>query len=144
MRGKQKFGARKVKYDGIVFASKLEGDRYLFLRDLERNGEIQNLRMQVEYELLPRQSKQVTVTTVMKTKTKVEVKEKFLEHPVKYKCDFQYEYKGETITEDTKGSNKMASRDFPIRKKLMLYVHGIEVKVIKKATTPIEKLCTNS
>lgn len=140
MRGKQKFGARKVEHDGIVFDSKLEGDRYLFLRDLERNGEIQNLRMQVEYELLPRQSKMVTVH--MKTKDKVV--EKFLEHPVSYKCDFQYEYQGETITEDTKGSNKMASRDFPIRKKLMLYRHGIEVKVIKKATTPIEQLCTNS
>jgi hypothetical protein len=42
-RGKNKFFAHKVEYDGMVFDSRLEKDRYLFLVDAERRGEITDL-----------------------------------------------------------------------------------------------------
>lgn len=131
---KNKYHSSKVTYDGFVFDSRLEGARYLYLRNLEQKGVIQDLQMQVEYEILPRQSKQI----IKHLKTKDKIVEKPLERPVKYKCDFQYMYNGELVVEDVKGSSFAMSRDFPIRKKLMLYMHGIEVRVINSATQPID------
>lgn len=134
MTKKNKYHSSKVQYDGITFDSRLEGARYLYLHELERQHVIQDLQMQVEYELLPRQTKKV----IKHLKTRDKEEERFLEHPVVYKCDFQYMYNGELIVEDVKGSSLATSRDFSIRKKLMLYMHGIEVKVIKRATQPIK------
>lgn len=127
--GRTKYHSRKVVHDGITFDSKIEGERYLYLREMERQGVITDLQMQVEYEILPRQSKQI----IKHLKTKDKVVEKFLEHPVTYKCDFQYMHNGELVVEDVKGSSSAMSRDFPIRKKLMLFMHGIEIRVIKQA-----------
>lgn len=127
--GRTKYNSSKVVHDGITFDSKIEGERYLYLREMERQGVITDLQMQVEYEILPRQSKQI----IKHLKTKDKVVEKFLEHPVTYKCDFQYMHNGELVVEDVKGSSSAMSRDFPIRKKLMLFMHGIEIRVIKQA-----------
>ena len=46
-----KYGNRRVFYDGHWFDSKLERDRYIQLRLLERAGEIKGLRLQVPFEL---------------------------------------------------------------------------------------------
>lgn len=37
-RGKNKFFAHKVEYNGIKFDSTLERDRYIFLSNLEKEG----------------------------------------------------------------------------------------------------------
>ena len=55
---KSKFSnAKKTRVDGILFDSKLESDRYIFLKGLQRSGKIQNLKIQVPFELIEKQKK---------------------------------------------------------------------------------------
>lgn len=44
---------KKVELDGRSFGSKAESQAYLWLKDLEKLGEITNIRHQVRIELLP-------------------------------------------------------------------------------------------
>lgn len=133
------------------FDSKSELERWKYLKSLEDIGVIRDLQRQVTYEVIPKQTKKVVVH--MKTKDKVV--EKFLEHPVVYVSDFSYdkivwdspdkEPRWEKVVEDVKGATWRGGRrawssetpEFRIKKKLMLYVHGIEVKVVTKPTQEI-------
>lgn len=51
-----KYNAKKAEIDGITFDSKKEARRYAELKLLLRGGEIRDLRLQVEYELIPKQA----------------------------------------------------------------------------------------
>lgn len=101
-----KYGARKVRLpDGQVFDSSKEAQRYGTLRLLERAGKISGLRRQVSYELIPKQGTM---------------------RACKYIADFVYcDSDGNTVVEDTKGYRTEA---YKIKKKLMLWVHGIRIK----------------
>lgn len=102
-----KYKAKKVQVDGITFDSKREARRYCELRLLERAGEIRELELQKKYELIPKQGK---------------------ERAVHYIADFVYKDKsGAEIVEDTKG---FRTPDYVIKRKLMKWVHGIEIKEI--------------
>lgn len=103
-----KYGAKKVKYNGIVFDSKKECNRYCELRLLERAGKIQGLEMQKTFELIPSQR----------------INGKVVERPVTYKADFTYTENGKRVIEDTKG---FKTKDYIIKRKLMLYIHGIKI-----------------
>ncbi len=103
---KNKYRNTKVTVDGIEFDSKREVKRYTELKLLERTGEISDLQMQVKYELIPKQKG---------------------ERSCSYIADFVYNEKGETIVEDTKG---MRTPEYVIKRKLMLYIHGIKIKEI--------------
>ena len=48
-----KYNSRKTTVDGITFDSKKEARRYLVLKQMEQDGEIKNLRLQVPVELVP-------------------------------------------------------------------------------------------
>jgi len=48
---KSKFKNIRTTIDGVTFASKKEAARWIFLRDLEDNGVIVNLKRQVRYAL---------------------------------------------------------------------------------------------
>ena len=126
-----KYHNRKYIFDGIEFPSKLEGCRYLFLKDQERAGEISNLRRQVEFVLVPKQIEMVPV----QLKTKVKMVERVVELPVTYLADFVYEVApfGQTIIEDTKG---FKTKDYIIKRKLMRW-QGNPIREVKKATEPI-------
>lgn len=50
---KSKYGANKTLEDGILFDSKHESERYKELKMLERFRKIDNLRLQVPFELQP-------------------------------------------------------------------------------------------
>lgn len=50
---KSKYGANKTLEDGILFDSKHEAEIYKELKMLERVGKIDNLRLQVPFELQP-------------------------------------------------------------------------------------------
>lgn len=52
-----------------------------------------------------------------------------LERSVKYIADFVYTDKatGQTVVEDTKG---VRTKEYIIKRKLMLYLHGIRIKEI--------------
>jgi hypothetical protein len=54
-RNGTKYNAQKATVDGITFDSKHEKERYLQLKLLERGGVISDLRLQVEFELIPNQ-----------------------------------------------------------------------------------------
>ena len=102
-------------------ASKKEHGRAGELRLMERAGLISNLREQVRFELLP--SQYGTCGTDFKGK-EVRV---LLEHPLSYVADFVYEMGGKTVVEDTKG---FRTPEYKIKRKLMLWVHGIRIKEI--------------
>lgn len=116
-----KYGARKVRFDGITFDSQIEGYRYLRLKDMEKRGEISDLRMQVKYELIPKQVDDPDLPVR---------KQRVLERSCDYLADFVYKDKnGVTHVEDTKG---MKTKEYIIKRKLMLYVHGIKVEEINR------------
>lgn len=108
-----KYHARKVTIDGITFDSAKEAHRYQELRLLERAGAISGLRRQVKYELIPAQR----------------IGGKVIERAVTYIADHVYFDKrtGETVVEDVKG---MKTKEYVIKRKLMLYVHSIRIREV--------------
>ena len=102
-----KYGAKKITdpATGFTFDSKAEFIRWCELRIMERAGKLSDLKRQVKYELIPKQKGERACT---------------------YVADFVYiDSDGNTVVEDTKGVRTDAYR---IKKKLMLWVHGIRIK----------------
>ena len=106
-----KYHAKKTELDGITFDSRKEAQRYAELRLLERSGAIHNLQQQVRYELIPAQKKDG----------------KTVERACHYIADFVYEENGKTVVEDVKGYR---TKEYVLKRKLMLQVHGIEVREV--------------
>lgn len=129
-----KYGNHKIVNSFGTFDSELEWGRFVFLSNLQKEGKISGLKRQVEYQLLPAQYR----SEIKHLKTKDKVVERLVERPCSYKADFVYERDGKTIVEDCKGeSTKLFSTqtpDFKIKKKMMLYFHDIEIKIVSKAT----------
>ena len=118
-----KYQAQKCELGGQIFDSRKELRRWLELRLLERSGEITDLRRQVKFELIPAQREPDTIG-----KRGGVIKGKVIEHGVNYVADFVYKDKqGNTVVEDTKG---MRTKEYVIKRKLMLYVHGIRIREI--------------
>jgi len=117
-----KYRAKKMVIDGMTFDSKKEGLRFLQLKELDRQGKIKNLRMQVEYELIPLQKEPDTVGPRGGV-----IRGRVYEHKVTYIADFVYEENGKTVVEDVKG---MRTREYIIKRKLMLWRHGIKIREI--------------
>lgn len=108
------FGTRKVEFEGIKFDSEPEVQRYRILREAQKRGLISDLRLQVVFTLIPKQTELVEVQ--LKTKTKIV--ERFCEHPLTYAADFVYIKDGKEVVEDSKG---YATEDYIIRRKLMRF-----------------------
>lgn len=121
---KSKYGAKKVTVDGLTFDSKKEANRYRELKILEKIGEITNLQMQVKYVLIPAQREPDTVG-----KRGGIIKGKLIEREVSYIADFVYtDVNGNRVVEDVKGYRGGGAYEiFKIKRKLMLYVHGIKI-----------------
>lgn len=109
-----KYRNKKTVCGGIVFDSLAEAKRYEYLSSLQRSGHISNLRTQVEFELIPK-----LINENGKT-----------ERAVKYKADFVYSYEGIIgfVVEDVKG---FKTKDYIIKRKLMLEKHCITIKEVK-------------
>lgn len=128
-RSGQKYFSKKVIIDGISFDSKKESNRYLVLKNQERQGLIFDLQLQVPFVLIPAQYETVTEYTPKTHKEKT-VK-KLLERKLVYVADFVYSRNGEIVVEDVKGyKNSTAYAVYVIKRKLMLYVHGIRIQEI--------------
>lgn len=121
---RRKYGNKKIRVGGLVFDSKKEYRRWRELGLLERAGEITNLRRQVEYLLIPEQRAQRTETYTRGPKKGLCKPGELLERKVVYIADFVYEKAGETVVEDCKG---MRTKEYIIKRKLMLNVHGIRI-----------------
>lgn len=112
-----KYKNKKITRDGQEFDSLKEYRRYVELSLLEKAGTIQGLKRQAVFELLPAQFE----------KTDGKKRGKCLERAVKYVADFVYSENGKTVVEDTKG---VRTKDYIIKRKLMLYFHGIKIREI--------------
>lgn len=124
-----KYGNKKITYQGEEFDSKRECYRYIDLKFLEDCGAISNLRRQVKYELIPTQREKST-KVYKKGRKKGQPREgKIIEKAVTYIADFTYTdaATGETVVEDSKG---FRTKEFVIKRKLMLYVHGIKIREV--------------
>lgn len=109
----QKYGNTKVADAGITFDSKAEHKRWQYLVLMQRAGEISDLQLQVPFVLIPPQ--------VSPSGKK--------ERPTVYLADFVYQTKeGTRVVEDVKGA---VTPEFRMKRKLMLHVHGIEVKEVR-------------
>lgn len=118
-KGCNKYGAKRVG----KHASKKEHYRSATLQMMQRAGIIANLREQVKYELIPAQYGECGEDFKGRT-TRV-----LLERSCSYIADFVYIdcSTGQTIVEDTKG---MRTKEYIIKRKLMLSVHGIRIKEV--------------
>lgn len=125
-RNGTKYNAHKTEIDGIEFPSKHEANRYCELKLLERAGEISNLRLQVDFELIPNQY--ITEKRYGKNGKPLKDKQILLERKVVYRADFVYTDKdGNQVVEDTKG---FKTKEYLIKRKLMRYIHGIEIQEV--------------
>ena len=125
-----KYGNSKIKNAYGTFDSQLEYARFIFLSNRQKEGEISDLRRQVEYLLIPAQYG----TEIKHLKTKDKEVRVLLERPCSYIADFVYERNGKTIVEDCKGAKAIITETAKIKKKLLLWVHGIELRYIFSAT----------
>lgn len=117
-----KYYAKKVTRDGMTFDSVKEYKRWCELRLLEKAGAIFNLQRQVEFELIPAQRESDTIGVRGGVK-----KGKTIEQKCCYVADFVYTENGKTVVEDTKG---FRTKDYIIKRKLMLYIHGIRIREV--------------
>lgn len=106
-----KYHSRKITRDGMTFDSMKEYRRYCELLLLERAGAITDLQRQVKFELIPAQR----------------IDGKVAERACSYVADFVYQENGKRVVEDTKG---VKTKDYIIKRKLMLHIHGIRVKEV--------------
>lgn len=94
---------------------------------LQKAGKITDLQRQVAYELIPAQYQ--TYPRFSKKGERLKDGRKLLERKVEYVADFVYTdaETGETIVEDAKG---IKTKDYILKRKLMLAVHSIRIKEV--------------
>ena len=118
-----------VKTRGYDSAKEAERARVLHL--LEKAGKIQDLREQVRFELIPAQYD--VGTKIIPSKDgkpeKAQTVLKCVERAVYYVADFVYVdcATEEEVVEDAKG---VRTKEYVIKRKLMLWIHGIRVKEV--------------
>ena len=124
-----KYHSKKTRLsDGTVFDSRKEARRWQQLRLLESRGEIQDLKRQVEYELVPNQY-EILERYSDKTGKRLKDEKRLAERRVCYVADFVYTKDGEIVVEDTK-SPVTRTKDYIIKRKLMRHIHGIVIREI--------------
>lgn len=108
-----KYHNKKTFAFGIQFDSKKEAERYQELKLLEAAGEVQNVKTQVKFPLLPVQRDESG---------------KCIERAVSYVADFTYFTKdGQFVVEDTKG---VKTPEYILKRKLLYYFHKIKIQEI--------------
>lgn len=108
---RSKYHSQKTAYKGYVFDSKREAKRYAELLLLEQAGEIHDLQRQVVFPLIPSQK----------------IDGRVAERKCDYRADFVYYEGDKMIVEDVKG---FRTDDYIIKRKLMLWIHGIRIKEV--------------
>ena len=141
MRFKGKFNNKKMSTPDGEFDSKGEWERWLFLKEAQKNGQIKDLERQVKFSLIPTQYR----TEIVHLKTKDKEVQRVAEREVTYTADFVYKKPRttpidgpcgvyETVVEDFKG---FPNDRWPLKKSMMLYFHGVAIREVKKPTEPI-------
>ena len=122
-----KYHAKQTIVNGIKFASLKEARRYQELLLLQRAGAIQDLQMQVKYVLIPAQYE--TYEKYGKKGNRLKDGRRLIERECSYIADFVYytTHNRELVVEDTKG---FRTKDYAIKRKLLLWTHGIRIKEV--------------
>lgn len=127
MNTRNKYKNKKVFLDGKTFDSQKEAKRYVYLRELQKQGTISELREQVKFTLIPMQREE-SAEVYVKGSKKGELKQgKVLERETSYIADFTYMQDGKMVVEDTKG---FKTKEYILKRKMMLYFYGIRIKEI--------------
>lgn len=98
-----KYNNKKTVVDGITFDSRREASRYQVLRDELNRGEIDDLRLQQRYELIPKHGKNRAVF---------------------YVADFVYTRDGKEVVEDCKG---FRTDVYKLKKKIFEWKYNTEI-----------------
>ena len=106
-----KYKSRKIITEDGIFDSAREYQRWQELKLMQSAGMINGLKRQAKFELIPAQK----------------YAGKVIERACTYKADFIYNEGGQMVVEDSKG---FKTRDYKIKRKLMLWVHGIRIKEV--------------
>ena len=111
---RNKYHNKKTVLDGHEFDSEYESEKYAELLLLEKSGEITDLKLQPVFVLIP---------TIRDGSGKV------IQRAVTYKADFSYLdlRTGRVEVLDAKG---VKTDVYKLKKKMMLYFHGIEITEI--------------
>jgi hypothetical protein len=123
-----KYRNRKAVVDGIEFDSLKEAQRYWELKLMQRAGQISDLQLQKEFELIPAQYE--TYPRYGKKGQRLQDGKRCIEKSCTYKADFAYMKDGQLVVEDTKGYSDPASAGyakFVIKRKLLLWRYGIKI-----------------
>ena len=124
-----KYRSKKVTVNGITYDSKKEAKRHQELLLLEKAGAIRDLQTQVKFVLIPAQYE--NYERYSKTGKRLKDGKRLLEREVSYIADFTYKQADNLVVEDVKGfKQSTAYAVFVVKRKLMLYVHGIQVREI--------------
>ena len=120
-----KYHNHKIERDGEKYDSTKEYRRWCELKIMERAGMIHGLTRQKKFVLIPAQRKPDTVG-----KRGGKHKGKLIEREVAYYADYSYYDKdGNEVVEDVK-SPATRTKDYIVKRKMMLYVHGIRIREI--------------
>lgn len=127
MYRRNKYHNRQVQRDGQVFDSVKEYRRWCDLQLLKKAGKVKNIMRQVPYVLIPEQREPDIIGPRGGKK-----KGKVIEKKVAYWADFVYDEKlpdgsWTVVVEDVKG---MRTKEYVIKRKLMLYTYGIRIREI--------------
>lgn len=107
---RNKYHAKKVELDGMVFDSMKEAARWRELVLEQRAGVIKDLRRQVKYELIPPHTGRIRN-----------------ERACNYIADFVYAKDGYVVVEDAKG---VRTEVYKIKRKLMRDRYNIEIREV--------------
>ena len=111
--GINKYKNRKTTVDNIVFDSAAESQYYIYLKLLERQGDIRDLKTQVTFPLI--------IDGVDGKKHKI----------CKYVADFTYTDKeGIYHVDDVKNPTLTKGVAFRLKFKLMLALYGVEIGIV--------------
>lgn len=108
---RSKYGNKPVRIGGRRFDSTKEGYYSLYYRQLEKDGKIRDLRMQVPFEIIPACGKQ---------------------RAVHYVADFVYvdAETGEEVVVDVKSPATARKEAYVLKKKMMYAFNGIVIKEV--------------
>ena len=120
---KNKYHNKKIKIDGIVFASKGESQRYIELKEFKRMGEIEDFILQPQFLLQPKFKKNGK-----------------LYREIKYIADFKVIYPdGHTEIEDVKGKGGYTTPEFVLKHKMFEYKYPeLHLEIIQKSGKGME------
>lgn len=120
MTARQRITKRSRVYQGHVFDSRDEMERYIDLRCREIRGEISSLHIHVRFQILP----QRTGWRKKQLKTKVKMVPYIIETARHYSCDFLYidNTIGAIVVEDVKSSFTKGFTDYSLRRACMVNV----------------------